>query len=70
VDWLVVEDKQGKTGRNNMGIFKKIMKKQPSAKAKGTIRKMLANPAKGTIRKMLANPVLIQKNLQRILKSL
>jgi hypothetical protein len=44
VDWLVVEDKQGKTGRNNMGIFKKIMKKQPSAKAKGTIRKMLANP--------------------------
>jgi hypothetical protein len=40
----VVEDKQGKTGRNNMGIFKKIMKKQPSAKAKGTIRKMLANP--------------------------
>jgi hypothetical protein len=44
VDWLVVEDKQDKTGRNNMGIFKKIMKKQPSAKAKGTIRKMLANP--------------------------
>jgi hypothetical protein len=40
----VVEDNQDKTGRNNMGIFKKIMKKQPSAKAKGTIRKMLANP--------------------------
>jgi hypothetical protein len=27
-----------------MGIFKKIMKKQPSAKGEGTIRKMLANP--------------------------
>jgi hypothetical protein len=44
----VVEDKQGKTGRNNMGIFKKLSKQikanNPSAKAEGTIRKMLANP--------------------------